>query len=405
MTTAKTKYVVAFAGSRDDYQAALALHEGGLLARLVTDLYVPDRVANRLEHFPDAVRRRLERRYATGLPSKLVRSVPQVVAYRRVMERLHGQYRALRVSDQLLGRYAAEEARRARSASLVYSYYWPGFLQRSAGRGGPNIVFQVHPVPTHIKRVLAEDRERTGINGWLDEEEVLPASVAAEFEASLHSADGFIVPSSFVRAGLLEVGIPGERIAVVPYGCSPGGQDERGPDEARHGPLRLLWVGQASYRKGAHHLLAALRSLPPGTATLSMVCRSGDLGLLGKLPPGTEVVRGVSSERLDELYASHDVFVMPSLAEGFGLVYLEAMSHGLPVIATGNTGVADIAESDAILILPPGAPEPLANMLSTLAADRDGLAARRQAARQTAGKMTWASFRSNLRSALDRLAG
>lgn len=401
---AKTSYVVAFAGSRDDYQAALALHEGGLLSRLVTDSYVPDRVAARLDHMPDAVRNRLERRHAAGLPSKLVRSLPQVVAYRLVMEKLHGQYRALRVSDDLLGRYAAEEARRARSASLVYSYYWPGFLRGSAGTAGPNIVFQVHPVPTHIKRVLAEDRERTGIDGWLDEEEVLPASVAAEFEASLHSADGFVVPSSFVRAGLLEIGVSAERIAVVPYGCSQSTQHEGAQDQARKGPLRMLWVGQASYRKGAHHLLAALRSLPPGTATLTMVCRSGDLGLLGNLPPGTELLRGVSSEGLAELYASHDVFVMPSLAEGFGLVYLEAMSHGLPVIATGNTGVADIAETDAIIILPSGAPEPLADMLSTLAADRNGLAARRQSAQKTADKMTWAGFRSNLRSALDRLA-
>lgn len=401
---AKTSYVVAFAGSRDDYQAALALHEGGLLSRLVTDLYVPDGVAARLDHLPYAVRSRLERRHATGVPSKLVRSLPQVVAYRLVMERLHGQYRALRVSDEMLGRYAAAEADRAGSASLVYSYYWPGFLRASSVRAGPNIVFQVHPVPTHIKRVLAEDRERTGINGWLDEEEVLPASVAAEFEASLYSADGFVVSSSFVRAGLLEIGVPAERIAVVPYGCSPSSHPERGPDEARQGPLRMLWVGQASYRKGAHHLLAALRTLPPGTATLTMVCRSGDLGLLGKLPPGTEVLRGVSSERLGELYASHDVFVMPSLAEGFGLVYLEAMSHGLPVIATRNTGVADIAETDAIIILPPGAPEPLADVLSTLAADRDGLAARRQSAKKTADRLTWADFRSNLRSALDRLA-
>lgn len=403
--TPDTEYLVAFAGARDGYQAALALHESGRLSRLVTDAYLPDRVARILPRLPQAIGCRLERRHADGLPSKLVRSLPHIVGYRIMKEMLQGEYKALRASDDLLGRHAGRAARRAGSASLVYSYYWPGFLRGSGGNVGGSVVFQVHPVPTHIKGILAEDRARTGIDGWLDEEEVLPASVAAEFEASLRSAAGIVVPSNFVRAGLLQIGIPDHKIAVVPYGCS--GPHHSGPPEENHdGALRLLWVGQASYRKGAHHLLTAFRSLPRGTATLTMVCRSGDLGLLGQLPAGTNVLAGVSAERLQQLYATHDVFVMPSLAEGFGLVYLEAMASGLPVIATGNTGIADVAGGSAgVILVPPGRAEPLADTLQALASRRGDQRTRRQAARDLASRMTWSRFRTELRSALDRLAG
>lgn len=398
-------YLVAFAGSRDGYQAALALEEVGRLSQLVTDAYLPDLLARVLPLLPEGIADRLGRRRAAGLPSRRVHSLPHVVASRVLLDPLLGQYRALRLTDDMLGRRAGREASRSGSASLVYSYYWPGFLHGAAPSTSPAVVLQVHPVPSHIKRVLAEDRARTGIVGWLDEEEVLRSSTVAAFESSLRAAAAIIVPSSFVRDGLLHIDIPEEHIAVVPYGCSfPPAPEEAPATHAEAGPLRLLWVGQASYRKGPHHLLTALRSLPTGTATLTMVCRGGELGLLGQLPPGVEVLRAVSRDRLHELYASHDVFVMPSLAEGFGLVYLEAMSRGLPVIATSNTGVADISPgSPGLVLVPPGDPHALAEALNMLAAGRDELPARRRAARETAATMTWPRFRSDLRRALDRL--
>ena len=93
----------------------------------------------------------------------------------------------------------------------------------------------------------------------------------------------------------------------------------------------------------------------------------------------------------------HDVFVFPSLFEGFGLVILEAMSQGLPVIATEHTAGPDlIEEGQSGFIVPIRSAEAIAEKLDLLARDPSMLAAMKVAARKTAANHTWERYRSEL---------
>jgi glycosyltransferase involved in cell wall biosynthesis len=120
--------------------------------------------------------------------------------------------------------------------------------------------------------------------------------------------------------------------------------------------------------------------------------------------PRVEIVRGASQERLDALYAASSLFIMPSLVEGFGQVYLEALAQGCPVLGTANTCLPDLGgERDGIHMVAPGDVEGLAAALERLARTLPGDAAARDAARACAARFTWPSFRNGIRLALDEL--
>jgi glycosyltransferase involved in cell wall biosynthesis len=93
----------------------------------------------------------------------------------------------------------------------------------------------------------------------------------------------------------------------------------------------------------------------------------------------------------------HDVMVFPSLFEGFGLVVLEAMSCGVPVIATAQSGAPDFLEDgkDGFLV-PIRSAEAIAERLELLIRDRDRLGAMSQAAVRKAARHSWESYRQHL---------
>lgn len=109
---------------------------------------------------------------------------------------------------------------------------------------------------------------------------------------------------------------------------------------------RFLFVGQGVQRKGLHHLLISWRSMPKSfldNSELIIVSRRLD-PKMAELANECEVsvISGVSDQGLQQLYLDSDVFILPSLVEGFGLVLLEALSYGCFLISTNNTGLQDM---------------------------------------------------------------
>jgi glycosyltransferase involved in cell wall biosynthesis len=179
-------------------------------------------------------------------------------------------------------------------------------------------------------------------------------------------------------------------IRIVPNGHAPN---------AVGGPLRLLFVGRYGERKGCYELIAALaQARAAGTeATLRFVGREeydgeervlrDDVEQFG-VAGAVEFAGVKDGPALAECYAEAQVLCLPSRREGVPLVLLEAMSFGLPVIATPVGGIADyVAHEGNGLLVPPGDVDALAVSIAVLAADpelrtRLGEAARRRVAEQ-----------------------
>jgi glycosyltransferase involved in cell wall biosynthesis len=254
------------------------------------------------------------------------------------------------------------------------------------------------------------------IHGPLAQETSLSPAAAKEAAASeaglLLRVCGVLCPSRKTAAAVEDYGIPLERIAVVPPGTA---KPTRSPPPWRPPVRKLLCVANLVPRKGHELLVEALARIrdldwslrcvgslerDPATAqAVRRLIRTVGLGrritLAGECPP-----RSIS-----HVFRTADAFVLPSFHEGYGMVYAEAMAHGLPIIATTAGAIPETVPSQAGLLVPPGDPANLARALRRVIA-QPLLAARLAAGSRATGLrlLDWPQATEAWERAFDRLA-
>lgn len=158
----------------------------------------------------------------------------------------------------------------------------------------------------------------------------------------------------------------------------------------------LLHVGRMAAEKGVERILGAFdlarQSLPPGALHLVVAGSGPKEDALRHAAPGNVTFLGNldRTDVLPRLYASADAFLFASLTETLGLVVLEAMSSGLPVIAVPAGGVADhLRDGDNGLACGPDDPGDMASAILRLALDRSRTRQLSAGARRTAEALDW----------------
>jgi alpha-maltose-1-phosphate synthase len=217
----------------------------------------------------------------------------------------------------------------------------------------------------------------------------------ARKEREIQLADHIFVASSMTQRSLLEVGIPANKISVIPYGA-PLEYFQLQPKT--DSTFRALFVGRVGPRKGVHYLLNAWQQLQLTDAELMLIG-------INEFPEtwtfqqqsGVRYIPSVPHISLNTYYSEASVFVFPSLVEGFGLVLLEAMACGIPVITTPNTAGPDII-TDGLegFIVPIRDTEALRDRLHWCYHHPQELAEMGRAARRKAEQFTWARYRQIL---------
>ena len=211
-------------------------------------------------------------------------------------------------------------------------------------------------------------------------------------------------------------GIDAKKVHVVLPGTDRMGRLE--PRAQRNvddfSPVNLLSVGSIIPRKGFHVLIPALEPLMdlPWTLTIAgdisrnaeaFECLTKDIKNF-HLEGRVQVLGIVSNEELEKLYAKADVFVLASFFEGYGMVFAEAMAHGLPVISTSGGAISDTVPKEAGLLVAPGDRAALTIALKTLILDTTYRAQLSSGALQAARlQPTWEDAIENFASALYRL--
>ncbi|HZV95459.1 MAG TPA: glycosyltransferase family 4 protein [Candidatus Nitrosocosmicus sp.] len=252
-----------------------------------------------------------------------------------------------------------------RGADLVVGCDLDGFLwARRRGR---------RPFVVMLKGIIADElrNERGLVRALL--------GVQARWERrNTARADAVVVPSRYSAAVAAEVyGVPAARIGVVPEGIDLAAWRARlaaAPRRPRPGPT-VLAVGRTYARKRFPDLLHAAARLKPAIPGLrvrvvgkgpewdALVRLHAELGL-----GDTVALRGdVTWDELAEEYVNADCFCLPSVQEGFGIVFLEAMAAGLPVVACRAAAVPEVVrEGETGVLVPPRAPPALADALADL---------------------------------------
>jgi glycosyltransferase involved in cell wall biosynthesis len=207
--------------------------------------------------------------------------------------------------------------------------------------------------------------------------------------AGARSAQRVICPSRFTAADVVaRYGVPEERIRVIPEAPALPAGDEVPPD----GPY-VLAAGDLRPKKNLAVLIAAYRQLRRDGLPHRLVLAGADLGLGGELRSQTggepvELTGFVSDARLDALIRGAAALVVPSLYEGFGLIVLEAMARGCPVLLA-RAGALPETGGDAAVYFDPADPGELAARLRAVLDDPAELARLGAAGRAHAARFSW----------------
>ena len=168
-------------------------------------------------------------------------------------------------------------------------------------------------------------------------------NVALQFGKESKMADYHIVASTYSERALRFEGILPERIFRVPYGVD----DNKFITPHREYSTKLLnvlFMGDVNQRKGIRQVLEAARIINSPKIVFNIIGSGADhcSELFTPYRPYVNFLGYISFEELLHQLSCNHVFLFPTMGEGFGLVLLEAMAAGMPVITTANCGGGDI---------------------------------------------------------------
>jgi len=190
--------------------------------------------------------------------------------------------------------------------------------------------------------------------------------------AEYSTADIITVPSEFVAMSFVEMGIPRDKLRKVAYGVDTRRfQKVADPDSDR---FDVLFAGEMSVRKGARHLLDAFARLNHPAKRLTIVGAVTPVvkEYLRRNPPRENVrfLGYLPQIDLKHIMSRSHVMLMPSIEEGLALVQGQAMACGCPVVASWNTGAADLlTDGKEGFVVASGDTRAMADRLQQLADD------------------------------------
>ncbi|MDQ3534203.1 MAG: glycosyltransferase family 4 protein [Bacteroidota bacterium] len=404
------KVVVSHSGKQHSYHVAKALKDLGALQKFFTSSYV---TSKRLQQVALAKNNTyFSRRFLTGLDGQYVDAnwrfeIPEII-FRKILGK------SVYIEDLVYNRDVKfDQYISKKLPSLDADVFW-GFqgsclhsLELAKISGKKTICELSTAHVTAAQKILGEERKLHP--EWSDSIDNLqfPKEYEARLRSEPHGADIVIGASQFTVNSLLDDGIDIRKIKYLPLGFEidhiPYLPHSKAYTKDR--PLRLLYAGKITQRKGIKYLLEAVKAYSKDVELhlIGGVQGSGNAlknykGLFVHHPP-------VSQHELFKLYQNFDVFVLPTLFEGFGLVILEAMAAGLPVITTANSiGPELIDHGKNGYIIPIRDVRAIQTALDhVLGLSEEALLQMKVEARSSAEKMDWCNYKKNLKLMMDTI--
>jgi len=389
------KIDVFFLGARDNYQVPKALDDAGLLGSFLTDYAFPA--------WGGAVVARL----AGGFR----RSVPFAFSKTRCNWRMLGRDMAgrirrsssrsdLKCKDCEFVEWVSQYIESGSSHLFSYEPY-AGLLFPRIKSDRKKFVFYYHPSRKLEHEILSEDADRWGWGRGM-----LRRSVDSDrflSDSSWQHSDFCFFASSFSRSTIIKQGCDQNKTFIVPYGVDIRLKET---DIVGDRDRVVLFVGSGIERKGLHHLLHVWRRVESRNPQyrLRIICRyvtERIRSMIGSCE-NVEVAFGLSDDSVRKEMAAAALMVVPSLYEGFGHVYLEALASGCPVIGTERTCLPDLVS------VVPGVSIVRAGYLEELEAELErkicqfeaGVRFSVEIQRAVAEKFNWEGFRRGLCQAI-----
>jgi len=403
------KIILSHAGKQHAYHVAKALDDLDLLDKFFTSSYIGSFALQ------DLIRRSgntfWSKRFLSGLGGSKVESHWRYELKEIMLSKLFGQseqtLNAVYERDVLFDKMVAAKLHRQKG-----NIFWgfQGSCHESLGSAaalGKKTICELATghVVASIK-ILGEEQKLQP--DWGDSFDNLrfPKAYLSRLEEEPHRADVVIGASHFTLQTLREDGVAPLKLRYLPLGFElehiPFSENRR----RANGPLKLLFAGRITQRKGIAYLLEAMHAFSKNDVELHIIGFVHGSGAgLQKHREHFVLHPPVSQYELFKRYQEYDALVLPSLFEGFGLVILEAMAAGLPVVTTPNSiGPELIDEAENGFIVPVRSVEKIRDVIRMLLSQTpQQLEAMRHAARAKAMQYSWDSYRTRLREFVEGL--
>lgn len=369
------------------HHLAQALYSAGKLERYITsNLLVGDEPA--LSLLPKYWRDKLEGRRLLDVPRERITEIRIAELMQRLLPatKLFSPDTGNLINNHLFDFLAAQSLEQCDVFHFVNSVGL--YSARKAKSRDAKIVCDVRQEhPFFQERILSEEAKlqnvKVEITGKPYEQKMID-----EFEL----ADFFVVPSTHAKNTFVAEGYDARRISVIPYGIDLRRFHPRPRTDA---VFRVICVGSITLRKGIHYLLQAFKELSLPNAELLLIGNvdSHFKPVLAKYERVFRHLAAIPKVALIDYYSNSSVFVLPSLADAYPLVVLEAMACGIPAIVSTNNGVREtIKEGETGFVVPIRDVEALKEKILFLYQNPDVNRRMGAQAVQTAHRMTWESY-------------
>lgn len=409
--------MVAQLGARMHYAVPALLQRAGMLSHFFTDVYVgrgsslqmlPELVSYLPEAWqPSELKRLLSRREDLLPPDKVTAFNLFGLSYSLALRRA-ADLKALEKVYLDYGRRFCELIIRKNFFQRVDGLYaFEGAalpLFQVAEESGAVNILEKFSAPKVIENQIISEEPRLW-PGWeppYPPEEDFQERVKMQ-QREWDTAQAILCSCDFVAQGLSSLGVPAEKLHIVPYGVDIARfAVTREPWQGQR-PLHVLFVGKINLHKGVPYLYEALRKLNPAGFTGRMV------GPITIREPYRQQLRGkaeltgrVPRQEVPRHYAWADVFVFPSLCESSATVTFEALAAGLPVITTPNVGSV-VRDGEEGFIVPIRDADAIAAKLELLAGDPNLLAQMSENAEARAKEFSWEKYGDHLIAAINKI--
>lgn len=383
------RIVVCQRGARMRYAVSRIFYDSGMLGGLYTD----STAWSPLGRLGTVIAKFTGNRQLAKLSKRIPAGVPRTAVFSS--DRLFWQ----RLLHRPLSMESVYRRWGVARCDAVYSFYGEdiGFLEYAATQGKKLIVdIMSHPF---YQRILAEEAEKYPFF------QIDPAFYRKRYEEHhrktlriLRLADLIICPSEWVESGV-KACCPGcaGKIRRIAYGNSIDFGGRTNQPQAR----RLLFVGHGSLGKGIHHLAMVYPEIKKRFPDLSVRIVGASYQECKNIPH-IEQFEFTGSLPLDQVkneYLTADIFVMPSISEGQCGAAIEALSSGIPVVLTRQSGI-DLKHGEEGLLYDAGDLDALRDNVLQLLGNRELRTRIAEGGRKFASVFTYENWRRHLASAI-----
>lgn len=339
----KPNVICIHIGARAHYLIPRALQDAGLLHVLITDTWVKQSWLRKLfTKIPQTALKSLAGRYHEAIPKRKVQSFGFRFLVFELKLRLKHTYSwtSTLLRDQKFEILALQKLNNIPDADLVLGISYTSLLcfEYAKQQGMKTVLFQIDPgfeEEERVAKLLQENRSNTT---W----ERAPKSYWENWRKECALSDRIFVNSNWSKIGLVQQGIDAAKIAIIPLPFSVESkhllfQRHYPTSFTKERPLRCLFLGTLSLRKGIHIVLEAAKQLQNIPIEFIFVGRN-ELDVSEFDMTNVHYKGIVTREQTDLEYQQADVFLFPTFSDGFGLTQLEAMAWKLPVISTTCCG-------------------------------------------------------------------